>query len=141
MRHRNHRTRLGRTSSHKEALMRNMAKAFILHEKISTTIEKAKELRKVVEPLITLAKEDTLSSRRRAFQLLGIHFNKLTPKEARQAKEGDLSAYNDDRLVLNKLFSQLGPKFKERNGGYTRIVRSGNRVGDAAMCCVMECVE
>lgn len=141
MRHRKHSTRLGRTSSHRKALLRNLAKSFIMNEKIGTTVEKAKELRKVVEPLITLAKEDNLTNRRRAFQLLGLHYNKLTPKEARLAKAGDTSAYNDDRLVVSKLFTEIGPKFKERMGGYTRIVRTKARIGDAAMCCVIECVE
>lgn len=141
MRHRNHSTRLNRTSAHRKALMRNMAKSFILHEKISTTVEKAKELRKFVEPLITLGKDDNLTNRRRVIKLLGIHYNPLTTREARAAKQGDLSAYNDDRLVINRLFSDVGPKFKERNGGYTRIVRTKARVGDAAECCIIESVQ
>lgn len=141
MRHRKHSTRLGRDSSHRKALLRNLAKSFIMNERIGTTVEKAKELRKVVEPLITLAKEDSLANRRRAFQLLGLHYNALTPKEARLAKAGDTSSYNDDRLVIAKLFTEIAPKFKERMGGYTRIVRTKARVGDAAKCCIIECVE
>ena len=123
-------------------MMRNMAKSFILNQKIETTVPKAKALREVIEPLITLAKEDNLTNRRRAIQLLSIRYNKLDSREARRAKEGDLSAYNGDRLVLNELFGKIGPKFKERPGGYTRIIRTTNgRVGDSAACCIIECVE
>lgn len=141
MRHRKQSTTLGRNSSHRKAMLRNMAKSFILHEKITTTVEKAKELRKVVEPLITLAKEDTVQARRRAVQLLGIHFNSLTSKEARAVKAGDEKPLNDDRKVVKKLFESIGPKFKERPGGYTRIVRVKARVGDAATTCIIESVE
>lgn len=142
MRHRNQRSRLNRNASHRLAMMRNMAKSFILNQKIETTIPKAKALREVIEPLITLAKEDNLHNRRRALQILSIRFNKLDSKETRRAKEGDLSAYNGDRMVMNELFGKIGPKFKERPGGYTRIVRTTNgRVGDSAPCCIIECVE
>ena len=122
-------------------MMRNMAKSFIMSERISTTVEKAKELRRVVEPLITLAKEDTLQARRRAIQLLAIHYNALTPKEARAVKAGDTTAMNDDRKVIKKLFEVVGPKFKTRPGGYTRIVKTGSRIGDAASTCIFEAVE
>jgi large subunit ribosomal protein L17 len=119
-----------------------MAKSFILSQKIETTVPKAKALREVIEPLITLAKEDNLTNRRRALQLLSIRFNKLDSKDKRKAKEGDFSSYNGDRLVMNELFDKLGPKFKERPGGYTRIIRTTNgRVGDSAECCIIECVE
>lgn len=142
MRHRNQRSRLSRTTSHRLAMMRNMAKSFILNQKIETTVPKAKALREVIEPLITLAKEDNLTNRRRVLALLSIRFNKLDSKETRKAKKGDQSAYNGDRLVMNELFGNLGPKFKERPGGYTRIVRTTNgRVGDSAACCIIECVE
>ena len=142
MRHRNQRSRLNRTTSHRLAMMRNMAKSFILNQRIETTVPKAKALREVIEPLITLAKEDNLHNRRRVLELLSIRFNRLDSKEARRAKEGDLSVYNGDRLVMNELFSKIGPKFKERLGGYTRIVRTTNgRVGDSAECCIIECVE
>ncbi len=142
MRHRNQRTKLNRNSSHRLAMLRNMAKSFILNQKIETTIPKAKVLRGVIEPLITLAKEDNLTNRRRALQLLSIRYNKLDSKEARRAKEGDLSVYNGDRMVMNELFGKIGPKFKERPGGYTRIVRTSNgRVGDSAPLCIIECVE
>lgn len=141
MRHRNHSTRLSRTSSHRKAMLRNMAKSFIIHEKIHTTVAKAKELRKVVEPLITLAKEDTLTNRRKAIQLLSIRFNELDSKQARKVKNGDVSFYNDDRIVVKKLFQELGPKFKDRLGGYTRIVRMQARAGDSAAGCVIESVQ
>ncbi len=140
MRHRNHSSRLGKTTSHREAMMRNMAKSFIMHERIETTIDKAKQFKKVIEPLITLSKENTLTNRRRVESFLGLHYNRLDPKEARLAKQGDTSAYNDDRNVINKLFNEIGPKFKERQGGYTRIVRTMNRLGDAAPCCIIESV-
>ena|SRR3990167_3321452 len=142
MRHRKQRSRLSRTTSHRLAMMRNMAKSFILSQRIETTLPKAKALREVVEPLITLAKEDTLTNRRRALQILSIRYNKLEPKEAKRAKAGDLSAYNGDRKIIKELFEILGPKFKERPGGYTRIVRTVHgRVGDAADSCIIECVE
>ena len=140
MRHRKNKTKLNRTTAHKKALMRNLAKELIKHESISTTKEKAKELKKVFEPLVTLAKSDTLHARRLVLKELGLHHNSLTPKEARKAKAGDTSAYNIDRLVLDKLFKELGPRYKERPGGYTRIVLSSKRVGDDAQTCFIECV-
>ncbi len=140
MRHRQNKTKLNRTSAHKKALMRNLAKDLIKHETISTTKEKAKELKKVFEPLVTLAKDDTVHARRRVLAELGLHFNSLTPKEARLARAGDTSAYNVDRIVLDKLFNVLGPRYKERPGGYTRIVLSSKRVGDAAETCYIQCV-
>jgi len=111
-----------------------------MSEKITTTVDKAKELKKVIEPLITLAKEDNVTNRRRATQILGLHFNHLTSKEAREAKNGSLTVLNDDRKVVKKLFAELGPKFKERPGGYTRIVRTTTRVGDNAQLCVIESI-
>ena len=140
MRHRKNKTKLNRTTAHKKALMRNLAKELIKHETISTTKAKAKELKKVFEPLVTLAKEDTLHARRLVLKELGLHFNALTPKEARKAKAGDTSMYNIDRVVLDKLFKDLGPRYKERPGGYTRIVLSSRRVGDDAETCFIECV-
>lgn len=140
MRHKKHKTRLNRTSSHKRALLRNLSKSLVEHERIVTTVEKAKELKKVFEPLVTRAKEDNLHNRRKVQEELGLHYNALSPKEARQVKEGNLSAYNIDRKVVEKLFKTLGPRYKERAGGYTRIVRVANRIGDAAETCVIECV-
>mgnify|MGYP006000492667 CR=1 FL=1 len=140
MRHRKNKTKLNRTTAHKKALMRNLAKELIKHETISTTKAKAKELKKVFEPLVTLAKSDTLHARRLVLSKLGLHYNSLTPKEARKAKGGDTSMYNIDRIVMDKLFKELGPRYKERPGGYTRIVLTSRRVGDAAETCFIECV-
>ena len=115
-----------------------MLKNLIDHERIQTTVVKAKILRRYADRMVTLAKRDTLASRRAAKAKLRIHFNALTSKEARAAKNGDKNAYNSDRRVLEKLFTTLGPRFATRNGGYTRIVRMGNRVGDNTPTCVIE---
>jgi large subunit ribosomal protein L17 len=98
-------------------MFRNMATSLILHEQIETTLEKAKELRPIVEKLITRAKKDTLPSRRLAY------------------------SYLKDKSVVHKLFTEVGPRFAARNGGYTRVVRSGNRAGDAAKMAVIALVE
>jgi large subunit ribosomal protein L17 len=108
MRHKKSGRRLGRNSSHRKAMFRNMAASMLKHETIRTTLPKAKELRRVVEPLITLAKEDSVANRRLAF-------NRLRDKE-----------------VVGKLFNDLGPRFKARPGGYLRILKMGPRPGDAA---------
>ena len=142
MRHRKLKSRLNRTTAHRLALMKNMAKSFILSKKIETTAPKAKALKEVIEPLITLAKEDTLTNRRRAIQALSIRFNRLDPKEAKRAKQGDKSVYNGDRLVIKELFEELVPNFKEPPGRYNRLIRTlHGRVGDAATYCLLECVE
>ena len=108
MRHRKSGRRLGRNSSHRKAMFRNMAASILKHETIRTTLPNAKELRRVVEPLITLAKEDSVANRRLAFDRLR------------------------DKEVVGKLFSDLGPRFKDRPGGYLRILKTGPRPGDAA---------
>ena len=108
MRHKKIGRRLGRDSSHRKAMFRNMAASLIEHESISTTLSKAKELRRTLEPLITLAKEDGVSRRRRAF-------NKIRNKAA-----------------VGKLFNEIGPRFKDRPGGYLRILKKGSRIGDSA---------
>jgi len=108
MRHKKIGRRLGRDSSHRKAMFRNMAASLIEHESISTTLAKAKELRRTLEPLITLAKEDGVSRRRRAF-------NKIRNKAA-----------------VGKLFNEIGPRFKDRPGGYLRILKKGSRPGDSA---------
>ena len=139
MRHAKRSAKLGRTSSHRRCLFANMLKSLIFHEKIVTTVAKAKELRRFADQMVTLAKENTLASRRRAIAELMIRFNALTPKEARQAKGGDTSSYNIDRNVIGKLFDVLGPRFINRQGGYTRITRLPlARVGDSADTCVIE---
>ncbi|MDE2594349.1 MAG: 50S ribosomal protein L17 [Burkholderiales bacterium] len=117
MRHGNGLRKLNRTSSHRLAMLRNMANSLIEHEAIKTTVPKAKELRRVVEPLITLAKEPTLANKRLAFDRLR----------------------NRDNVV--KLFNVLGPRFATRPGGYTRILKMGFRVGDNAPMAYMELVE
>jgi len=108
MRHRHGLRKLNRTSEHRQAMLRNMCNSLLQHEAIKTTVPKAKELRRVVEPLITLAKEATLANRRLAF-------NRLR-----------------DRDIVTKLFNELGPRYKARPGGYTRILKMGFRVGDNA---------
>ncbi|MFN3302289.1 MAG: 50S ribosomal protein L17 [Roseateles sp.] len=117
MRHRNGLRKLNRTSAHRAAMLRNMAVSLLQHEAIKTTVPKAKELRKVVEPLITLAKEPTLANRRLAFDRLR------------------------DRDIVTKLFNELGPRFKTRPGGYTRILKMGFRVGDNAPMAYVELVD
>ncbi len=117
MRHGNGLRKLNRTSSHRLAMLRNMMTSLLTHEVIKTTVPKAKELRRVVEPMITLAKEPTLANRRLAFDRLR------------------------DRDVVVKLFNELGPRFKARPGGYTRILKMGFRVGDNAPMALVELVD
>ncbi len=138
MRHRKHTAKLGRTTSHQRSLFANQLKSLITNEGIVTTLPKAKELRRHADRMITLAKENTLAAKRRAIAHLMICYNSLTPKEARAAKKGDHSAYNQDRLVVAKLFDELGPRFASRNGGYTRIIKMATRAGDNAPTCRIE---
>jgi len=117
MRHGHGLRKLNRTTSHRLAMLRNMMNSLIQHEAIKTTVPKAKELRRVVEPMITLAKEATVANRRLAFDRLR------------------------DRDVVVKLFDELGPRFKARPGGYTRILKMGFRVGDNAPMALVELVD
>ena len=117
MRHRHGLRKLNRTSSHRIAMLRNLANALIQHERIKTTLPKAKELRKVLEPLITLSKKPTVSNKRLVFSRLR------------------------DRVNVTKLFSELGPRFEKRPGGYTRILKYGFRSGDNAPMALMEFVD
>lgn len=117
MRHRKAGRRLNRNSSHRQAMFRNMAASLFRHEVIRTTVPKAKELRRVAEPLITLAKEDGVSQRRQAF-------NRLRDKE-----------------VVGKLFVELGPRYRQRPGGYMRILKCGFRPGDNAPMAFVELVD
>jgi len=117
MRHGNGLRKLNRTSSHRLAMLRNMSNSLLQHEVIKTTLPKAKELRRVVEPLITLGKKDNLANRRLAF-------NRLR-----------------DRDMVTKLFTEIGPRFASRPGGYTRILKFGFRVGDNAPMALVELVD
>lgn len=138
MRHGKHTFKIGRTSSHRRCMLANMLKSLVEHERIETTVTKAKELRRHADKLVSLAKKNTLSSRREAIAKMMITYNTLTPKEARAAKSGDTSAYNTDRRVVNKLFIDLAQRFATRNGGFTRIIKGDNRVGDNAQNCFIE---
>lgn len=117
MRHRNGSRKLNRTSSHRAAMLRNMANSLLVHESIVTTLPKAKELRRVVEPLITLGKKPSLANRRLAFNR------------------------TRDRDVVIKLFDDLGQRFVSRNGGYLRILKCGFRQGDNAPLALVELVD
>ncbi len=138
MRHRKSTFKVGRDSGHRRCLIANMLKSLILNGRIETTITKAKELRRHADKMVTLAKKNTLASRRNAIAKLMVSFNPLTSKEARAVKkDNDTSAYNGDRLVVGKLF-ELGDRFASRQGGYTRIIRLPPRVGDSSQMCLIE---
>lgn len=139
MRHRKSRFKLGRNTGHRRSLVANMLKSLIEHERIVTTEAKAKILRKHADHMITLAKKGTLASRRQAIGELMVRFNSLTPKEARAAKNGNPSAYNNDRKVVRKLFGDLGPRYAERQGGYTRLIKTaGVQQGNNSEKCIIE---
>lgn len=139
MRHGNRRAKLGKTTSHRRCMFANMLKSLVDNERIVTTVPKAKELRRFADQLITLAKKNTLASRRQVIAELMIRYNELTPKEARDARAGDLSAYNTDRRVVQKLYDVLGPRFASRQGGYTQIVKlAERRVGDNTQKCFIQ---
>ena len=117
MRHRHGLRKLNRTSSHREAMLRNMTVSLLKHEVIKTTLPKAKELRRVVEPIITLGKKPSLANRRLAFDRLR------------------------DRDMVVKVFNELGPRYAQRNGGYLRILKFGFRVGDNAPMALVELLD
>ena len=121
-------------------MIANMLKSLVEHERIETTVTKAKELRRHADRLVTLAKDGSLAARRRAIAKMMIRFNPLTPKEARVVKQDPLNPElcNGDRRVVGKLFSDLATRFAARQGGYTRIIRTGQRVGDNASTCIIE---
>jgi len=119
-------------------MIANMLKSLITNERIVTTVEKAKLLRRHADRMVTLAKRADLSARRRAIAALMVRYNPLTSKEARITREGNDKRLNDDRKVIEKLFAQLGTRFSARQGGYTRIIKSSHRVGDNAQQCVVE---
>ena len=116
MRHRKAGNRLGRTSSHLQAMIRNMVTSLLEHERIVTTTPKAKEIRKIADRMITLAKRGDLHARRQALSVIR------------------------DKKVVAKLFTELKDEYMDRNGGYTRIIRTGNRIGDAAPMAILELV-
>lgn len=139
MRHRKHTFKVGRTGSHKRSMIANMLKSLVYHERIKTTVTKAKELRRHADKLITLAKKNTLSCRREAISRMMVRYNSLPSKQARISKEDEKKKYfNEDRMVVQKLFDVLGPRFEQRKGGYTRIIKGDKRVGDNAQLCIIE---
>ena len=138
MRHLKDTCKLSRTSSHRRCMFANMLKSLIENERIETTVPKAKALRRHADRMITLAKKNTLATKRQAISHMMIRFNSLTDKEERAARNGDKSAHNTDRGVMDKLFGVLGPRFSERNGGYTRIIKNRHRIGDGAQTCFIE---
>lgn len=138
MRHGKHTFKIGRTCSHRRALIANMLKSLVEHGRIETSVTKAKELRRHADRLITLAKKNTLASRRQAITKMMITYNALTPKEARAQKAGKEDFHNADRKVVGRLFGDLSTRFAQRAGGYTRIIKSGRRVGDNAPTCYIE---
>ncbi len=117
MRHRHSGRQLGRNSSHRKAMFRNMAVSLFRHESIRTTLPKARELRRVAEPIITLSRNDAVARRRRAFDMLR------------------------DRDIVTKLFNELGPRYSNRPGGYLRILKCGFRAGDNAPMAIVELVD
>lgn len=117
MRHGNGLRKLNRTSSHRLAMLRNMTNSLLRHETIKTTLPKAKELRRVVEPMITLGKKPSLANRRLAFDRLR------------------------DREMVVKLFAEIGPRYSQRNGGYLRILKMGFRLGDNAPMALVELLD
>ncbi|NMC36762.1 MAG: 50S ribosomal protein L17 [Bacteroidales bacterium] len=117
MRHQRVINHLGRTSSHRKSMLANMATSLILHKRITTTVAKAKALKTYVEPLITKSKEDSTHSRRVVF------------------------SYLKDKTAVSELFREVSPKIAERPGGYTRILKTGNRIGDNAEMCILELVD
>lgn len=117
MRHRRNTGRLSRKHSHRKAMLDNMARSLIIHQRIKTTLAKAKEARRLIERLISCSKRDTLHSRRLAYNILR------------------------ERTLVTRLFKEIAPLFKDRNGGFTRIVRLRNRVGDGAGLVILELVE
>lgn len=138
MRHAKHTFKIGRTGSHRRCMLANMLKSLIENERISTTVAKAKELRRHADRMITLAKRNTLASKRDAIAKLHVVFNVLSTKEAREVKKGDKKSFSRDREVIEKLFGPLRERFTERKGGYTRIIRTADRIGDSAPTCYIE---
>ncbi len=128
MKHRKKLKKLNRTAAHRRALLRNLATSLVLHNRIQTTVPKAKALKRVADKLVTLGKEDTLHNRRQAMRFL-FAINRTASGNAQK-----LSA-------VHRLFTEIAPRYTERNGGYTRVVRTGKRDGDKAPMAIIEFVE
>jgi large subunit ribosomal protein L17 len=128
MRHRKVLGKLNRNTSHRRALLRNLATSLVLKDRIETTLPRAKELKRLADKLVTIGKKDTLAARRQAMSFLFV-INK--------AQEGNVNKLT----AVHKLFTEIAPRYKERNGGYTRVIHSGRRAGDCAEMAVIEFVE
>jgi large subunit ribosomal protein L17 len=128
MRHKNAYLKFSRTPAHRRAMLRNLVTNLVLHNRIETTLPKAKALKRVADKLITLGKQDTLHRRRQAMSYLF---------EINREEEGN----SQKRTAVHKLFTELAPRYEERNGGYTRVVRTRKRAGDNAQLAVIEFVE
>ena len=128
MNHRKTYRKLGRNTSHRRAMMRNLATSLVLHNRIETTLPRAKELKRVADSLVTLGKKNTLHARRQAMSYL-FEINKHVPGST------------DKRSAVHKLFEEIAPRYSERSGGYTRVVRTRRRDGDNAQLAIIEFVE
>ena len=128
MKHRKVLGKLNRNTSHRRALLRNLATALVLKNRIETTLPRARELKRVADKLVTLGKKDTLAARRQAMSFL------FAINRTQEGNVGKLSA-------VHKLFTEIAPRYKDRNGGYTRVVHSGKRAGDCADLAIIEFVE
>lgn len=149
MNHKIDRRKLGLPSDQRQALLENLARQFVRHGYIRTTLGRAKELQRIVERLITVSKDDTLHARRKARRVLVGHSSAsrrpeklLAGKTEREKMEllRAMSLINGEDLVKH-LFDEIGPRFKDRNGGYTRLTKTGNRRGDGATIAVLELVD
>lgn len=128
MRHKNAFAKFSRTPAHRRAMLRNLATSLVLHNRIETTLPKAKALKRVADKLVTLGKEDTLHRRRQAMSYL-FEINRSEPGNAQK------------KTAVHKLFTEIAPRYEERNGGYTRVVRTRKRDGDNAQLAIIEFVE
>ena len=128
MRHHNTFRKLGRDTAHRAALLRNLATSLVINNRIETTLEKAKELKRVADKLVTLGKKNTLHARRQALQFLFV---------VNRTETGNAGK----RLAMHKLFEEIAPRYTDRSGGYTRVVRTRKRDGDKAQMAVIEFVE
>lgn len=139
MRHGKHTFKIGRNSSHRRCLIANMLKSLVEHERIVTSVAKAKELKRHADRLITLAKKNTLASRRQVIADLMITRTAVTSKDARAIKKKATGEKAEPKgTLITKLFGPLSARFADRNGGYTRVIKAGDRVGDNSPTCILE---